>query len=161
MWVAWGYSWNVSWGPSWYNTGEGRVSFRVPEFNLSVNIWRWGTGVSNPPDVTAQGNLSPGRRVFTGASFTEVAASNPPMFMELMLPAGTDVRYSPLSPGISGDMVEVPAGTGRYYYVCQVDDVAKGFSNEYRLALMLPAMGSVWEATTTENGNEVWPVPYP
>jgi hypothetical protein len=48
----------------------------------------------------------------------------------------------------SADTVEVPAGSGRYYAILAVDDVARGFENEYRLALAEPAYN-------------LWPVPIP
>lgn len=53
--------------------------------------------------------------------------------MALLVPRGSDIR-----PGLgfwgTPDTVECPAGSGRYYDVLCVDDVARGFANEYRLA---------------------------
>jgi hypothetical protein len=46
--------------------------------------------------------------------------------------------------------VEVPAGSGRYYEVVQVDDAGKGFPNEHRIAGLI---------ATVDLG--MWPVPYP
>ena len=56
----------------------------------------------------------------------------------LRLPKLTDVRwYSFLytSP-YSTDAVECPRGSKRLYAVCQVEDIHKGFANEYRIALL-------------------------
>lgn len=55
--------------------------------------------------------------------------------MFLLLPKGTDIRSTVC--GVAPDVVEVPAGTGRYYSVEMVDDVARGFANEYRFAMVL------------------------
>jgi hypothetical protein len=101
------------------------MAFTVPAMPLAVNIWRHGTGVTNPPDVVTVGNLTPGTR----DAHTE---TTPPALMFLLLPARTDIRAL-LSAG-SQDFVEVPAGTGRHYIVFFVDDVARGFANEYRRA---------------------------
>jgi hypothetical protein len=34
------------------------------------------------------------------------------------------------------DTVEIPAGSGRFYIVLMVEDVAKGFLNEHRMAFI-------------------------
>jgi hypothetical protein len=64
---------------------------------------------------------------------------------QLLLPAGTDIRDWACWDGLAmdqPDVVEAPRGTGRYYTVIQVDDVAKGFPNEYRVAFI--AKGAYW-----------------
>jgi hypothetical protein len=61
--------------------------------------------------------------------------------MELLVEKGTDIRDG--SATVRGDTVECPAGTGRFYRVGYVDDVAKGFPNEYRVAL-LSKRGPSW-----------------
>jgi hypothetical protein len=48
------------------------------------------------------------------------------------------------------DLVEVPAGTGRFYRVQWVDDLGKGFDNEHRFALLLQT-----------NTFSPWPIPMP
>jgi hypothetical protein len=68
----------------------------------------------------------------------------------LMVQKLTDVRMATAG-GVGGDYVEVPAGTGRWYQVVAVDDVAKGFTNEYRMA--------VCQSTNQHVGT--WPFPYP
>jgi hypothetical protein len=67
--------------------------------------------------------------------------------MFLLLPPGTDIRSGVLG---TADDVEVPAGSGRFYEVEFVDDVGKGFANEYRVALLIQT--TAWGA---------WPLPYP
>jgi hypothetical protein len=51
-----------------------------------------------------------------------------------LFPPGTDIRDGSGPSGI--DSLECPAGSGRYYYVTNVDDIAKGFANEHRYALV-------------------------
>jgi hypothetical protein len=76
-------------------------------------------------------NLALGRRIqqagndYTNQLYGGAAPS-------LLLPPGTDIRDDSC---VSGrDVVEVPAASGRWYFVSLVDDVGKGFPNEYRIA---------------------------
>lgn len=120
------------------------MSFTVPTFNLNVNIWRNGNPRTNPPDVTAMGNLAWGRRVSYAAG---LASAGPFILLTLLLPVGTDVRSSVT--GAGSDLVEVPAGSGRFYDVNDVDDIGKGFTNEHRAAVL------------TQNSVVPWPAPIP
>jgi len=123
------------------------MSFVQPNFNLAVNIWRAGSDpLTDPPDVTAVGNLSPGRIV---SDTTPTDAFGVAIFghMWLRLPANTDIQD--LKNGIAGDHVECPAGTGRYYDVQRVDDIGGGFPNEHRFALL------------SNPGFSTWPTPFP
>jgi len=111
------------------------MAFRVPTFNLAVSIWRvGGTGGSYAaPDVGTTGNLSPGKRVMLG----EVGGwqvSKSIIANELLLPKLTDIRsfYNATNP----DLVEVPAGSKRFYQVLDVADIGKGFANEHRIAFL-------------------------
>ena len=72
--------------------------------------------------------------------------------MWLLLPAGTDIRDSTNYSFTvdKTDMVEVPAASGRIYVVEWVDDVGKGFPNEFRVAAIAKASG--WG---------LWPSPIP
>jgi len=109
------------------------MAFRVPNFNLNANVWRATHHVSAPPDVVCMCNLTPGKRVMQSNVFDLGVP------MEVLLTAHQDVRpeqeFNPAS--TDGDCMEIPAGSGRYYWIVGVDDVAKGFSNEYRLAMAL------------------------
>lgn len=132
------------------------MSFSVPTFNLICDVY----GVTLPSTLTFRGssacNLAMGRRVNW-----ILAASSPGMGTEgstpmLLLPALTDIRDS--SVGSEADVVEVPQGSGRWYQVNNVDDVGKGFPNEYRLA----TLGKIyhfggWVALGIPN----WPIPIP
>jgi hypothetical protein len=61
-------------------------------------------------------------------------------FVELRLPAGTDVLAPVPWPIFAStyktDYVEVPKDSGRYYVVVYVEDAHKGFPNEYRVAFI-------------------------
>lgn len=133
------------------------MSFRLPTFNLTCNIWRqsdsWPT---DPPRSSPVCNLQYGRKTAhhqynwlpdawpSGWSFIEA----PSQEMYLLLPPLTDIRPSNLLSISEGDVVEVPAGSGRLYYTMTVDDVSKGFATEYRVAII---QGYYW----------AWPVPFP
>jgi hypothetical protein len=111
------------------------MAFTLPTFNLNANIWRVsGTGGNYAaPDVVTLCNLSPGRRVFTAIP-TVIAAQKTALVMELLLPKLTDIRSA--WNGLQADLVEVPAGSKRFYGVNDVDDIGKGFVNEHRFAIL-------------------------
>jgi hypothetical protein len=117
------------------------MAYRVPTFNLALNIWRFANFPGHPPDVVTVGNLSMGRRVVG----TETSSFLPRIAPFVLLPKLTDVRCA--LKGGNSDFLEIPAGSGRYYSAEDVDDVAKGFPNEYRLCIMI--------------SSQVWPTPYP
>lgn len=143
------------------------MAFRVPTFPLTVNIWRYGNAVANPADVVSPGSISPGRRsteqvtpVYSNVAFSAAArliyTELQQPITELLLPKLTDVQPWGLNATApNGDCVEAPAGSGRFYVVIGVEDVGKGFSNEYRLAWMIRLVDS-W-MTLTQNP---WVVPY-
>jgi hypothetical protein len=107
------------------------MGFTVPTFNLSVNVWRSGGTPPAPPDLVLFGNLAWGKRVQTGMADFDTLLSER---IQLLLPAGSDVRSVVCA--ATADNVEVPAGSGRVYFVMFVDDIGKGFSNEHRVAVL-------------------------
>jgi hypothetical protein len=129
------------------------MAYTLPTFNLTLNGWQYATYVGNFPsiipaaDYTSTCNLALGKRIATADQGVD---------MWLLLPAFTDIRgeINEALNSSHGDIVEVPAGSGRYYGVSYVDDAGKGFANEHRIArltiispfkVLLPA----------------WPLPYP
>jgi hypothetical protein len=111
------------------------MAFPLPNFNLSAKIWR-NNGVGGSyaaPDVTSNCFLSPGRRV-TMPFARSTGQPAPYIQTEIGFPKGTDVRGS--WNGVGEDRVEVPAGSKRFYAVMSVDDVGKGWANEYRLVML-------------------------
>lgn len=160
-----GLLWSVVWSVVRFVV----MGYRVPSFPLNVNLWSSTSVVSDPPDRTCMGNLSPGRRVMLAvqpnldqSSTAHFLASLRSMtvLMELMVPAGTDIEgWTGLTN--NADCAEVPAGSGVYYAVHHVCDVAKGFSNEYRMAVLV-LLTSQWRL----NYGDQWstpdlPVPLP
>lgn len=120
------------------------MAYTLPTFNLIVNLWHGGAVPPAPPDVVTVGNLTPGRRNITPYYLVPVGA-DAPANMWLLLPRGTDVRDGKAVSG--ADLAEVPAGSGRYYNVDFVDDLASGFANEHRFCQL--------------RGIGPWPVPFP
>lgn len=106
------------------------MAFRLPNFNLNVNLWRHASPLTGAPDLLFKANLRPSIRPST-TQWNEVGVE---FIVELLCPALTDIRGVINAGG--ADYVEVPAGSGRFYTVNWVDDVAKGFPNEYRVACM-------------------------
>lgn len=114
---------------------------------LTANIWRTGTGPPAPPAVTTPAQLR-GPAIHTSGQQVLLVGGNQswPWTPTLLMPALTDIRDQ-FVPGGAGDLVEVPAGSGRLYNVVLVEDVAKGFTNEHRLAAI--------------QKTGIWPTPIP
>jgi hypothetical protein len=77
--------------------------------------------------------------------------------MYLLLPPHTDIRTAILRGWY--DVVECPAGSSRWYITIFVDDVGKGFPNEFRFAELSQISDSL-NTTPTYTG-ATWPVPMP
>lgn len=127
-------------------------TYTTPDFNLVANIFTVSGGGAvltlRESDVPCQ-IYNPWKRALGGFIPTKTATEGVSAFAALILrfPAGTDVRCKWQAGTGEPDQVECPAGSGVFYLVSDVSDVAKGFSNEYRAAL-----ASVWRPT---------PVPLP
>jgi hypothetical protein len=129
------------------------MPYQLPQFPLTINVWRNATGVINPPDVVTQGNLTPGKRTFE-SFVVGVFGVIPRPLVYVLFPPLTDVR--PTTGGFAqGDILECPAGSGRYYGVLWVEDVGKGFANEHRMAAVMPGYNGVGALTPP------WPLPIP
>lgn len=137
------------------------MAFVVPTFNLNMDIFTPQLGTLAPPTVPRLSvlcNLTPGRRVV----LAELEAATNQGFqgqgaMFALVPAGTDIRDA-FCAQAAGDFVQVPAGSNRWYMVVWVDDVAKGFSNEYRL-VALEKIGS--QLSSNFHVGYQWPTPIP
>lgn len=108
------------------------MPFTVPNFNLSYSVWHDPNTPPAAPDSSGMANLAYGRRV---AWLGGAEQAGPQVIMSLLLPPGEDVR-SEIN-ATNADVIEVPAGTGRFYRILFVDDVGKGFPNEHRVAGLL------------------------
>ncbi len=135
------------------------MAFTVPTFNLTCDIYDgpYDSRVLRLSAVPC--NLAMGRRVQldfhdpTGFGFGAGTAA-------LLVPALTDIRdVAQLSPMTNPyDIVEVDPGSGRWYVVNSVDDVGKGFPNEYRFAFLAKLSSNSGLANTT---GLYWPIPMP
>jgi hypothetical protein len=104
--------------------------FRLPSFNLTCDIFDHALPPPNAPRIAGQicQLRAPGKQTVLQVQYFGVYLP----CWELLLPAQVDIRD--LFTSTSFDFVTVPAGTARLYQVEWVDDVARGFSNEYRIA---------------------------
>ncbi len=130
----------------------------VPTFNLAVDIYTgpWPTKVLR---VSTVGNLAYGRRINAPTlQGNFVPGGNVTVLMILLLPPLTDVRCAMQATPPVLDLVDVPAGSGRWYGVAAVDDSGKGFPNEHRIAVLTP----VWDGLPGGGfAGLFWPTPMP
>ncbi len=109
------------------------MSYTLPFFPLGTQIYTAGGGPPAAPRLTLNTQLVAGHR-----------RSLPPLLaalatvvhghMWLLLPPFTDIRGANSAGG--ADIVQCPSNSGRLYSVVYVDDIAKGFTNEHRMALL-------------------------
>lgn len=113
------------------------AAFSQPAFNLTAGVWHnpgRAPALYPAPDLVVLCNLANGRvsHVLTNQQRLTVqnllGASGSVLF-----PAGSDIRDASCFP--NPDAVEIPLGSGRFYWVAFVDDIAKGFANEHRWAV--------------------------
>jgi hypothetical protein len=135
------------------------MAFRLPTFNLLVNCWDNPSQASNPPDRTFMANLSRGERHMTIGGAVSGGAAMPVIEMLLLCPPLTSVIG--LYAGAFISLVEVPAASGRFYVVIAVDDVAKGFPNEYRNALIWQGDIDIYAYSGNPWNAPLWPEPFP
>lgn len=126
------------------------MPFAPPALPLTCNVFQAQGGQLAPPAGPTQVNVPCALRLLKTAYAVGLGGASAAPIVFLLLSKQTDVR-PPHAPGVRGDAVEVPAGSGRFYSVTAVDDVAKGFPNEYRLATM----------TYSPNRVGWWPFPTP
>jgi len=131
-------------------------SFALPNFNLVANVWH-NPGVDPStypsPSLSAPCNLANGRVSHILNSQKRLPAqSELGASASMLFPINTDIRDASLTP--NPDVIEVPAGSGRFYWVAFCDDIAKGFVNEHRWAVC----PKVW---TNGFFNYRWPTPMP
>jgi len=131
------------------------MAFSPPTFNLQCDIYTgpWIAKVLRIPFLPC--NLAWGRRspynFAPGRDDVELGGCS-----TLLVPLGSDVRDASTATGY--DVIEVPRLSGRWYYASVVDDVGKGFDNEYRIVVM----GKACAATSPIVFPGVfWPTPIP
>lgn len=111
------------------------MSFHLPNFNLFADVYHapWVVPPGRGPDAVFPCNLTPGRRQ-QAALWTPSGATDQSSRTYALFPPSVDVRDKVNVGG--GDLVQIPSGSGVFYQVVSVHDVAKGFSNEYRVAVL-------------------------
>lgn len=131
------------------------MSFQPPTFNLTCEIWN-GPWATRTLRITEQEcNLAWGKRI-SYPTYAPASYLTDPGSPKLLLPALTDIRD--MSQNIpETDYVEVPSGTGRWYRVMLVDDVGKGFDNEYRIA----GLAKISQNIDAHWNGLFWPIPMP
>jgi hypothetical protein len=131
------------------------MAYSVPTFNLSVGVYTgpWLTKVFR---AFVPCNLRMGRGslvILPTDGNGEAAYGIQP---NLLVPAGSDIRDG--SCYLEPDLLEVPAGSGRWYVAMNVDDVGKGFENEFRLV----TIGKIYQGAGGGTYTGLfWPFPIP
>lgn len=136
------------------------MAFKLPTFNITVNVYTgpWLSKVLRVADLPA--NFAIGKRVQQiGNDYVAFFGSQLEFGITaiLLVPKGSDVRSQSNGGGVQ-DIVEIPSGSSCWYQITAWEDMAGGFSNEYRVA----AVGKIWEelAPTALAGCN-WPSPTP
>jgi len=117
------------------------MGYRLPTLNLVCNIFSGTTGntpPTAPPTAPARltnvpCQLTYGERVNGGATGGTSEPGIIVMGMNILLTKLTDVRGGQDN-STGYDIIECPAGSGRWYICWAVDDIGKGFTNEHRTA---------------------------
>jgi hypothetical protein len=129
------------------------MAFKLPDFNLTFDLWRglatwppvlpWAVPTV-PPDLTA---IPCQLYLWSKPDTPLIRLDNPeppytvnqPLPIILRTPKGTDLRapWRPVNVGAAFDLVCVPRVTSRYYAVVFVEDMHRGFPNEYRVGVLL------------------------
>jgi len=107
------------------------MAFQVPSFNIAADVWHPPNAPPAVPDDTVDCQLRAAGKQSTGQDSNQQGW---PFLWALLVAAGTDLRD--VFNGGGQDTIECPPGTGRFYKVELVDDVARGFTNEYRIAFI-------------------------
>jgi hypothetical protein len=133
------------------------MSFSLPDFNLICDVYTgpWLTRVLRVSPVC---NLAMGRRTAFLTFTIDIVDATQGLSPNLLLPAGTDVRDVSCSGSGNADVIECPAGSGRWYQVVNVDDIGKGFGNEHRCASLVKIYEGV---DSVRFAGLFWPTPIP
>lgn len=124
------------------------MAHSTPEFNLLCNYWDDDANYTVVPAVIELLPCQLRAPIHTPAA-QGFGVANGVYMWSILVPAGTNIRD--YSQNWEGGIIEVPAGSGRAYSVIHVDDVAKGFPNEYRIVFVRKFFAE----------NLYWPSPMP
>lgn len=124
------------------------MPYRLPTFNLTCSIWTFGAypgGVPRETGVPCQWRTI---TRLTSVSTGDTSDSSNYTITEMLVPKRTDIRGSQETPGNSPDTLVLNVEDGSLPFVIyDTYDVGKGFTNEYRIALV--------------RKRQLWPVPTP
>lgn len=113
-------------------------SFTVPNFNISCGVWHnpgRAPSLYGAPDAVVMCNLANGRVSHVLSMQQRLTVQNAlGASGSALFPPGTDIRDASLFH--NPDALEIPFGSGRFYWVAFCDDIAKGFTNEHRWAVI-------------------------
>lgn len=133
------------------------MAFSLPNFNLTCGIYSVVPPNTLGHRLDSPCNLAMGRRITWPWGSAGPGIGMDGFVPSLLLPPLTDVRTNMC--GGAADVIEVPAGSGRWYQVAGVDDVGKGFPNEHRLANLVQISAAF--ADWVPYGIPFWPTPIP
>lgn len=147
------------------------MAYVLPSMPSTFAYWQRATwdatwpGSIAVPDLTGVPcQLRPGdRKLYQKGDLINFSAN-----YELVCPAGTDIRGPVYVLGTSTyaipNIVELNPGSGMYFYMFGVVDVAKDFGNEYRVGVLQATYGTEGNYYSAYAGwpwVPNWPVPYP
>jgi len=108
------------------------MAYSLPEFNTPIQYRHYTGGGTWGPWIDAMAQLKGVPKTTTLGPFASILG--PAATLLLKLPARTDIRDHPTL--TLADEVQIGDWNGGSCYVAQVYDVAYGFPNEYRVAVL-------------------------
>lgn len=138
------------------------MPYSIPTFPIQCDVYDgpWGSHAVRISGLSC--NLAMGKRVYANNVLADFTVIGTPyafgLSPVLLVPALSDLRSH--MQGVPPDLVQVPAGSGRWYEVRDVEDVGKGFPNEYRAALLAKAYEVPGVQDPIYEGL-FWPIPMP
>jgi hypothetical protein len=136
------------------------MGFRLPTFNVPINLWHSGSDYTFAPDASFFGNFSLGRRVTMAVQENDVAVF-PGVYQWLLIPSG--IPLSPFMLEVGGfDVLEIPAGSGLIWYPMTASYSGFGFSNQHTAIECLAADTNVVSVINAQITNQpIFPSQFP
>ena len=134
------------------------MAYSLPDFNLTIGHFRsfapysFSTKTSLGTFMGQLRGYGAHPRVTARYSTTSV---DYPSGWSVLCPPATDLRDA-LCSSASFDLLEIPSASGRWYIVNYVDDIARGFPNQYRLGIL-----EKLNINSPVSGVPFWPSPIP
>jgi hypothetical protein len=109
------------------------MAYKIPAMPSQVGVWRNSTGGIGLPSLVIMAQIRLIKDAFFGIGGGSAGA------MLLCCETSSDLR--PTGSTSFCDFVEAPLHSGKWYYIASVSDVALGFPNTYRAAVIVPQYG--------------------